>query len=440
MPTHRGKRGGRLPPTLRRTAPNHAFPSPPLSLPSALVPMSPESKPAVTVLSGFLGAGKTTVLRHLLRQTEGERWALVVNDVGSINMDARLLKGEALGDGAQVYELGQGCICCSIRDDLAETVCRLAAEGSYHRILVETTGVAEPRAIAGLFVNKNLFGRSVDDFTRLDALVTVVDAADFGRRWRGHSGPRQAASGPRDLVELLFEQVECADLIVLNKSDLAAPRELDELETGLRGLNAGAEILRTELGQVPREWILGRSLFARERTLAAARWISELNTAAAPAPAAPRPARPSVARVEPDYTARYGLRSFLFHARQPFAQARLDALLRDGLPGILRAKGLLWIAERPDETAFLSLTGSTTRIDWLSWWWAALIENGKARPEERPEPIRRLWVEPHGDRRQELVLIGSGYDEPRLRSALEACLLPAPLPLRSGNRDLSPST
>lgn len=404
--------------------------------------MSSAQRPAVTVLSGFLGAGKTTLLRHLLRQTEGERWALVVNDVGAINMDARLLGGEVGADGSRVYELGEGCICCSIRDDLAETVCRLGAEGNFDRILVETTGVAEPRALAGLFVNRNLFGRSVDDFARLDALATVVDAADFSRRLRERDGARKAASSPRELLELMLEQVECADLIVLNKCDLCTAAELDELEAALRGLNPGAELLRTEQGQVPREWILGRALFSRERTLGAARWIAELNAAAA---AGPEPAasasRPSAARVTPGYTLRYGLRSFVFKARQPFASDRLRDLLEGGLPGIVRAKGLLWLAERPDETAFLSLTASTQRIDWLSWWWAALVENGKARLEERPETIRRLWIEPHGDRRQELVFIGAGYDEPALRAALEACLAaPAPASFRSGDKATSPST
>ncbi|MFA5264608.1 MAG: GTP-binding protein, partial [Opitutaceae bacterium] len=349
----------------------------------------------------------------------------------------------------ELVELSNGCVCCAIKDDLAETLCRLAAEGRYDHIIVETTGVAEPRGIAQLFLQKNLFGRSVSDFARLQALVTIVDAADFLKR--RHESPAEqnaATSGQRKLMELLIEQVECADLVVLNKCDLVDEPRLQELEGLIAGLNPRAELFRTELGQIPREWLLDRQRFDPNETLRAARWVRDLNAAAPSVESPPRSSgdiypdalreyrsasplsadpqrqrsRPALRRIEPDATAKYGLRSFIFQARRPFIQARLEALLSRGLEGIVRAKGFFWLKERPDEMGFLSIAGTVVRQEWLNYWWAAMIENGKARMDERPPMIRALWQSPHGDRRQELVFIGIACDEAALRRALESCL------------------
>ena len=398
--------------------------------------MSPPSLPPVTILCGFLGAGKTTLLNHLVRQAEGRRWALVVNDVGAINLDARLVAQNAATlarpfDTRDLVELGNGCVCCSNKDDLAETIMRLAIEGTYDHLLIETTGVAEPRPLASLFLQRNPFGRSVGDVARLSALVTVVDTPDFLRLWRTH-GPTApsrapATSGPRPLFELMLEQVECADILLLNKCDRATPTEADELAAVLHALNPHADLLRTEHGQVMSEWLLDRPRFDATSTLGGAAWIRELN-ALAPTPAIGRPAaltppaRPVATRATPDYTTRYGLRSFVFQARRPFVQERWHALLARGLPGIVRAKGFYWLRERPDEMAFLSLAGGVLRHEWPNYWWATLVEQGRARLDERPPLIRALWQEPHGDRRQELVFIGVDFEEPVLRRALESCL------------------
>jgi G3E family GTPase len=372
--------------------------------------------PPVTLLCGFLGAGKTTLLQHLLGQAEGESWALLVNDLASLNIDARLIETAS----SEVIELGNGCICCALKEDLAEALCRTAAQGRHSRLLVETTGAAEPASLAKLFSRKNPFGRSVSDFSTLEAIVTVVDAADFHARCCAGPGARHRAEGPLDLAELLLEQAECADVIVLNKCDLADAASLDRVEDTLRSLNPRAALLRAEQGQVPRELLLGRQRFDPAATPAAALWIAELNRLA-PGAARQR-AAPVAVRSSPDHTLKYGLRSFVFQARRPFSQAAFEALLHQGLPGIVRAKGFLWLAERPDEMAFLSLSPSTRRIDWLTPWWATLIETGRARLDERPPLVRALWREPHGDRRQELVFIGTHHDEPALRRSLESCL------------------
>jgi len=388
-------------------------------------PARPLSRPPVTVLCGFLGAGKTTLLNHLLRQTEGRRWAAVVNDVAAINIDAAFVKARSLRD--DIVELGNGCVCCSNRDDLAETIARLAAEGVYEHILVETSGVAEPRGIASLFTQKNPFGRSLSDFAQLSALVSVIDAAHFLAQWRKQHEllpADQARPGAiRPVFELMVEQVECADVVVLNKCDLVDEVELVQLEEIVRGLNGRAEQVRAEQGQVAREFLLERLRFDATTTPGAASWIKILNTLpAAGAGGVMTGAKPVAVNATPRHTGRYGVVSWVYQARRPFAMDRFEALLRRGVVGLLRAKGFFWLTERPDEMGFLSVAGGVVRTDFPSYWWAAMIENGRAQRTELPPSLEKLWLEPHGDRRQELVFIGVGLDEKALRRDLEQCL------------------
>jgi G3E family GTPase len=414
--------------------------------------MNADARPPVTVLCGFLGAGKTTLLNHLLGQTEGERWALVVNDVAAINIDARQVTVRSAAivgtDAPSVVELGNGCVCCSSKDDLAESIVRLALTGRpggpegrpFDRVVVETTGVAEPKAIARLFTQRNPFGRSVADVARLGALVTVVDAGYFLRVWREggplrtelrppvRSGTEPAVGGgPRPLIELLIEQLETTDLVVLNQCDRVTQEEREALEAAIAGLNPHAEIVATEQGQVSREVVLDRIRFSEAETLGGASWIRALN-ALVPRPAASAVGssgavfRPTAGLTPPSHERRYGLRSFVFQARRPLLRARLLAAVEAARPGLVRAKGFVWLADQPDEMLFLSVAGDEVRLETLNYWWAALIENGRASRDDRPAMIRALWEEPHGDRRQELVFIGVGMDEPAIRSALTAAL------------------
>lgn len=428
---------------------------------------APTRKPSVTVLCGFLGAGKTTLLNHVLKQAEGRRWAAVVNDVAAINIDAAVVR--AAGETAatrDVVELGNGCVCCSSKDELAETIAELGASGRYEHIIVETSGVAEPRAIATLFTRKNPFGRTLSDFAELSTLATVIDAGMFWREWLAYEKSpvkrERVAGTQRPVFELMLEQAECADVLIINKCDLfsdakaeigqAGAAELEQLETVLRGLNPRAEILRTEQSQIASEWLLGRVRFDPAATLGSAQWLRSLNALApvarvekTSAEAASVPSttvasgsaattgslvggrtrlveKPSANSAHPSHEKRYGITSVIYQARRPFVFKKLQHALESELPGLLRAKGFYWTTEQPDEMGFLSVAGGALRFDLLNPWWAAMIENGRARLDDRPEMVRTLWQEPHGDRRQELVFIGVGLTSENVRAILDECL------------------
>lgn len=383
--------------------------------------------PPVTILSGFLGAGKTTLLRHLLGQAEGRKWAAVVNDVAAVNVDAQLVAGAG---AARVVELGNGCVCCTVRDSLAETIAELATTGTYEHILVETTGVAEPRGVAELFTKKNAFWRSLGDFARLSALVTVVDARGFAeerrlgrRREEGKKDKENEAGGGggvKPVFELMVDQAECADVIVLNKCDLATETELADVEAALRGLNPRAEILRAERGQVASEWLLGRVRFDAEATPVAARWLRLIRGGAERSAVAPAARLGNGARHDDDY----GITSFVFEARRPLVREKFFAWLDGEMPaGLLRAKGFFWIAEQAADIGFLSVAGGAVRRERVGTWAAALRDGGIMTDAEIPAAARVKWAEPHGDRRQELVFIGTGLDEAAIRTKLESCLI-----------------
>ena len=437
--------------------------------------------PPVTVLCGFLGAGKTTLLRHLLGQAEGRRWAAVVNDVAAINVDGQVVQGAGAratgsGEAPRVVQLSNGCVCCSVKDELAETVAELCANGRYAHVIVETTGVADPRGVADLFVRKNRFGRSLSDFARLSALVTVIDARGFWaerarsgaegaterrregemeraeKRTRGENeereraggavaerktkekGERERAGGVKPVFELMVDQAECADVLVLNKCDLVSEEELVQLEAILRGLNPRAEILRTEQGQIASEVVLDRVRFDEKATLGAARWIRVLQGGAAEkrdggvaSPTAVAAGavlgagvwKPNMARHEDEY----GIRSFVFEARRALVRDKFLTWLAEELPaGLLRAKGFYWFAEQAADSGFLSVAGGAVRTEFVGTWAAALVEAGVITAAAVPVSAREKWVEPHGDRRVELVFIGIGLDEAAMRVGLARCL------------------
>lgn len=365
----------------------------------------------VTVLSGFLGAGKTTLLNHLLAHAGDRKIAVIVNDLSSVNLGAIGIKGgraplKASREG--LVEFSNGCICCTIREDFIAEVSRLARQGRFDHLIVEAAGVAEPLPIAMAFDYEDDEGFLLDSLAHVDAMITVVDAKNFLADWdRAEDLTKLGLAvdelDNRTLADLLAEQVEFANVIVMNKTDLVAPAEAARLERLLTCLNPEARILGTMFGIVPVDDLLGVELFDR---------------AQAETPS-------DVRALEPDEHERLGITSFVYRARRPFHPERLWTCLNEAWPGVLRSKGLFWLATRMNESGLWSQAGSACSQQSAGRWWSSVSESLWPEEEHVRAALRAEFRGPYGDRRQEIVIIGQGIDERAIRERLDGCLLDA---------------
>lgn len=376
--------------------------------------MGAARKLPVTVLSGFLGAGKTTVLSHILNNRDGKRVAVIVNDMSEINIDSAVIQNEVSLNRSEekLVEMSNGCICCTLREDLLEEVNNLAKDGRFDYLVIESTGISEPLPVAETFTFADEDGVSLFDVADLDTMVTVVDAVNFLKdydeaKYLQETGESLGDEDERSVADLLVDQVEFADVILVSKTDLASDDDVNRLTAILETLNTQARIIPIANGKVDIDDVLSTGSFNFERAQQAPGWLAEMRGEHVPE------------------TEEYGIASFGYEARRPFHPEKFFAFLHgtEKYGKLLRSKGYFWLATRPQYAGQWSQAGGIARYGFGGMFWSAVPRSRWPDDPEYLESIQSSWVEPFGDMRQELVFIGQGLDEQRVRAALDACLL-----------------
>ena len=372
------------------------------------------SKLPVTVLSGFLGAGKTTVLSNILNNRENKKVAVIVNDMSEINIDSAIVQNEVSLNRSEekLVEMSNGCICCTLREDLLEEVTKLAKEGRFDYLVIESTGISEPLPVAETFTFADEDGVSLSDVAKLDTMVTVVDAVNFLKdyeeaKYLQETGESLGEDDDRSVADLLVDQIEFADLILVSKTDLVSSSDKERLIAILKALNTDAKIIPIAHGKVDINEVLNTGLFDFEKAQQAPGWLKEMRGEHVPE------------------TEEYGIGSFSYEARRPFNPQKFHEFLHstEKFGKLLRSKGYFWLATRPQLAGQWSQAGGIATYGFAGMFWKAIPEKDWPEDEGYLASIKKQWVEPFGDMRQELVFIGQGLNQSEMTKALDECLL-----------------
>lgn len=368
----------------------------------------------VTVLSGFLGAGKTTVLSHILNNRQGKKVAVIVNDMSEINIDSAIVQNEVSLNRSEekLVEMSNGCICCTLREDLLEEVTNLAKQGRFDYLVIESTGISEPLPVAETFTFADENGISLSDVATLDTMVTVVDSVNFLKdyedaKYLQDTGESLGDDDERSVADLLVDQVEFADVILISKTDLVSPDELKRLKAILKTLNTSANLIAIENGNVDISKVLSTGLFDFEKAQRAPGWLKEMRGEHVPE------------------TEEYGISSFSYEARRPFNPTKFFKFLHGtkDYGKLIRSKGFFWLATRPEFAGQWSQAGGIAHYGFAGMFWKAVPKKDWPSDEDYLESIKEQWVEPFGDMRQELVFIGQNLDKEKILERLDECLL-----------------
>lgn len=366
----------------------------------------------VTVLSGFLGAGKTTLLNHILHNREGKKIAVIVNDMSEINIDAEMVKNTEASlsrTEEKLVEMSNGCICCTLREDLLEEIQALATQNKFDYLVIESTGISEPLPVAETFTFEDEEGSSLSKVAKLDTMVTVVDAFHFLKDYESTEDlkDRQLELGEddaRSIAHLLIEQVEFADVILLNKTDLVSEEDLKSLHGIIRSLNRDAKIIESSRCNVQLDEIINTNLFDFDRASESPGWMQVMRGE------------------ENSEIDEYGVTSFSFEARRPFHPQRFSDFLNNQFEGLYRAKGYFWLATQPDFIAEMSLAGTVVEYQPSGFWWDGIPEEQWPKDEESLGFIKQNWDDQFGDRFQKLIFIGKPDILDDIQTGLEKCL------------------
>lgn len=367
----------------------------------------------ITVLSGYLGSGKTTLMNHLLNNRSGKKYAVIVNDMSELNIDERLIEQNGFSrTDEKLVELSNGCICCTLREDLLEAVDEITNDRDVDGIIIESSGISEPIPVAQTFTYADdALGIDLTNRVYIDAMVTVVDAYRFLKDFNSGESLHERKQAidetdVREVVDLLVDQIEFADIIVLNKADRVTETELGEMAGLLKALNPTAKLLTSVYANVELTELLDVNLFDFEEAMHAAGWIQELE-----------------AETHTPETEEYGISSFVYRRRRPFHPERLHAWIEAFPDQVVRAKGFLWIASRNDIACLFSQAGYASTLEHAGRWLATLPEEERSLMFTAEPELAADYVEPYGDRQTELVLIGQRMERAFIEAGLDACLL-----------------